>query len=174
MLEFDKGYYCKNGEYIINKQKHQIDKNVRRKDQHFSTRLPYADKKITEFWMNTVNTTYIATEDMFNKLQCLKGKKLKFYKKLSNYFDEIRYKTFKFEEDPFSKNDQVISKIHHEVLLLIKFLQTKPQVKNMNINYYDLFYTVIKNRDEKEKVDDKYENNESDYINYQDCITPNH
>ena len=27
-LEFDKGYYCKNGEYIINKQKHQINKNV--------------------------------------------------------------------------------------------------------------------------------------------------
>ena len=25
-LEFDKGYYCKNCEYIINKQKHQIDK----------------------------------------------------------------------------------------------------------------------------------------------------
>ena len=27
-LEFDKGYYCKNCEYIINKQKHQIDKQV--------------------------------------------------------------------------------------------------------------------------------------------------
>ena len=25
-LEFDKGYYCKNCEYIINKQKHQIEK----------------------------------------------------------------------------------------------------------------------------------------------------
>ena len=25
-LEFDKGYYCKNCEYIINKHKHQIDK----------------------------------------------------------------------------------------------------------------------------------------------------
>ena len=25
-LEIDKGYYCKNWEYIINKQKHQIDK----------------------------------------------------------------------------------------------------------------------------------------------------
>ena len=24
-LEFDKGYYCKNCEYITNKQKHQID-----------------------------------------------------------------------------------------------------------------------------------------------------
>ena len=25
-LDFDKGYYCKNCDYIINKQKHQIDK----------------------------------------------------------------------------------------------------------------------------------------------------
>ena len=31
-----------------------------------------------------------------------------------------------------------ISKIYHEVLLLMKFQQTKPQGKNMNINYYDL------------------------------------
>ena len=37
----------------------------------------------------------------------------------------------------------------------MKFLQTKPQVKNMNINYYDLYYTVVKNRDDKEIVDDK-------------------
>ena len=34
-LEFDKGYYCKNCEYIINKQKHEIDKNVRRQDRDF-------------------------------------------------------------------------------------------------------------------------------------------
>ena len=52
----------------------------------------------------------------------------------------------------------------------MKFLQTKPRVKNMNNNYYDLYYTVIKIRDEKEIVDDNvYEN---DYINYEDFITP--
>ena len=28
--------------------------------------------------------------------------------------------------------------------MLIKFLQTKPQVKNMNTNYYGLKYTKIK------------------------------
>ena len=50
--------------------------------------------------------------------------------------------------DPFAKNGQGISKICHEVLLLMKFSQTKPQVKNMYINYYYLYYTVIKNRDE--------------------------
>ena len=41
-LEFDKGYYCKNCEFIISKQKHQIDKKVLRQDRDFSTRLNYA------------------------------------------------------------------------------------------------------------------------------------
>ena len=44
-LEFDKGYYCTSCEYIINKQKHQIDKKIRRQDHDFSTRLNYANKK---------------------------------------------------------------------------------------------------------------------------------
>ena len=38
-LEFDKGYYCKNCEYIINKQNNQIDKKVLRQERDFSTRL---------------------------------------------------------------------------------------------------------------------------------------
>ena len=50
----------------------------------------------------------------------------------------------------------------------MKFLQTKPQIKNMNSTYYDLYYTVIKNR--KETVND----NENDYINFNEFITPNH
>ena len=33
------------------------------------------------------------------------------------------------DQDPFSKNAHGISKIYHGVLLLMKFLQTKPQVK---------------------------------------------
>ena len=40
---------------------------------------------------------------------------------------------FHFDEDPYSRNAQSIGKFLHEVLLMIKFLQTKPQVKNMNI-----------------------------------------
>ena len=55
----------------------------------------------------------------------------------------------RFDQDPFAKNAQSISKIYHEVLLLMKFLQTKPEVKKINISYYDLYYTVIKNRDVK-------------------------
>ena len=74
---------------------------------------------------------------------------------------------FQFGEDPFSKNAQGNSKFYHEVFLLMKFLQTKPQVKNMKINCYDLFYTVIKNRDEKENVDSQYENI---FINFNDNV----
>ena len=78
----DKSYYCQNCEYIINKQKHQIDKKVLRQDHYFSNRLPYAIKKIREIFINMVNTTYNTTEDMINKLQQLKSKtKLKFCKK---------------------------------------------------------------------------------------------
>ena len=86
--------------------------------------------------MNMINTTYNSTEDMINKLQQLKGKtKLKIYEKISNYYDNM---FIRFDEDPFAKNAQGISKIYHEVLKLIRFLQTRPQVKNMNINFYDL------------------------------------
>ena len=42
----------------------------------------------------------------------------------------------------------------------------------MNINFYDLFYTVIKNRNEKEIVINKNKANENDYINFNDIITP--
>ena len=70
-LEFDKGYYCQNCEYIINKQKHEIDKNVRRQDRDFSTRLDYANKKVREICINMANTTYNSSEDMINKLQSL-------------------------------------------------------------------------------------------------------
>ena len=51
----------------------------------------------------------------------------------------MKNKNFQTQEEPFAKNAQGISKIYHEVLLLKKFLQTKPQIKHMNINYYDLW-----------------------------------
>ena len=125
-------------------------------------------KKVRKIWMKMVNTTYNSTEDLIDKLQQLKGKrKLKFYKKIYKYYDEMKRTNFQTEQRPFSKNSQGISKIYHEALLLMKFLQTKPQVKNMNINYNDLYYTVIKNRVEKD-------NNENDYINFHDIITPHH
>ena len=75
------------------------------------------------------------------------------------------------DEDPFDKNAQGIIKIYHEVLLLMKFLYNKPQVNNMKITYYDLHYTVIKNRDEKDIVDNQYG---KDYFSKNDVIIPNH
>ena len=175
-IEFNKGYYCRNCEYIINKQKHQIDKNVLRQDRDFSTRLNYANKKIREIYINMVNTTYNSTEDMINKLQSLKGKtKLKLYKNISNLYIEMKNRNFQTQDqDPFSRNAQGISKIYHEVLLLMKFLQTKPQVKNMNINYYDLYYTIIKTRDENRDLDNQYNDDENDYIDINNFIIPNH
>ena len=77
----------------------------------------------------------------------------------------------RFDEDPFAKNAQSISKFYHEVLKLMKFLQTKPQVKNLNNIYYDFYYALIRNRDEKEIVDNQYEN---DFISLSDVVIPNH
>ena len=174
-LEYDKGNYCENCEYIISKHKHQIDKKILRQDRDVSTILNYANKKIKEIWMNMVNTTYNSTEDMINKLQQFKGKtKLKFYKNINNYYTEMKNKNFQTQQDPFAKNNPGISKIYHEVLLLMKCLQTKPQVKNMNINYHDLYYTSIKVRDESKDIDNQYENDENDYISLNDVIIANH
>ena len=48
-----------------------------------------------------VNTTYKTTEDMMNKLQELKEKtKLKFYKNISNCYDNM---IMRFDEDPFEE-----------------------------------------------------------------------
>ena len=126
--------------------------------------------------MNMVNTNYDSSEDMINKLQSLKGKtKLKFYKIISNYYIEMKNKNFQtHHEDPFSKNAQGISKIYHEVLLLMKFLQTKPKVKNMNINYYDLYNTVTRIRDKNKDIDNQYENDDNEYLSLNDVIIPNH
>ena len=70
---------------------------------------------------------------------------------------------FQTQQESFGKNVQGISKIYHEVLLLMKILQTKPQVQNMNINCYDLFYTVIKTREENRDIDNQFENDDKDY-----------
>ena len=120
-LEFDTGYYCKNCEYIINKQKHQIDNKVLRQDHDFSARLNYANKK-REICMNMVNTTYNSTQDMIINIQQLKGKtKLKFYKNVSNYCNKLKNKNFQTQQDAFAKNAQGISNIYQELLLLMKF-----------------------------------------------------
>ena len=55
----------------------------------FSSRFPYANKEIRESWMNMVNATYNSTEDMIDKLQCLKGKKVKDCRSISNFRDEM-------------------------------------------------------------------------------------
>ena len=46
----------------------------------------------------------------------------------------MKHKNFQTQEYPFSQNARGFSKIYLEVLLLMKNLQTKRQVKNMIIN----------------------------------------
>ena len=43
----------------------------------------------------------------------------------------------------------------------------------MNVNYFDFYCTIFKNKDEKENVSDEREANENEYILFKDCIIPN-
>ena len=114
------------------------------------------------------NTKYISTQDVIDKLQSLKRKtKLKFYPTVINYSDRMgckrRSKSYDIKENPLSKIAESIRKIYQELLLLMKLLQTKPQVQSFNIEYKDLCYTVIKSRDEKEiETEDEHENDDRD------------
>ena len=149
-------------------------KKILRQDHDFSSRLNYSIKRIREIY---VNIAFFSLDNVIDKLQQLKGRlKLKFYKNIIDYYKEMKNKNFQSNKiDPFSKNAKGVGKIYHEVLLLMEFLQTKPEVKNMNINYHDLYYTVIKTRDENKKTDNQYENDYHDYIDINDfIITPNH
>ena len=86
-----------------------------------------------------------------------------------------KIKIFTFLKNIFLvKKAQGISKIYQEVLLLRKVLQTKPQIKNMNINYHDFYYTVIKVRDENKDIDNQNQNDANDYQSLNDVIKPNH
>ena len=49
----------------------------------------------------------------------------------------------------------------------MKFIKTKTLVRNNNNKYYGLYYTVFKNKDEKELVHNQYEN---DYFNFNDIV----
>ena len=82
--------------------------------------------------------------------------------------------TFQVKEDPFSKNAEGISKIYHKVTFLQKLLQTKPRIKSMNNNCHDLYYTVVKNRDDEEIKIDENQNIEIDYNDFDDFKIPNH
>ena len=84
---FSHGYFCETPEceFIINKQKHQIKKKFLGQNHYFSTRLPYAEKKITESFFDMVNTNYDTTEDKIIELQQLKGTtEMKFRENISD------------------------------------------------------------------------------------------
>ena len=85
----------------------------------------------------------------------------------------MKTKNFQTQQDPFAKNAQGITNIYHEVLLLMKFLQTRPQIKNMNIKQYDLNYTVMKTGDQNKDIHNHYEGDDNEFFNFND-IVPNH
>ena len=92
-------------------------------------------KRYIVFYDNKFKTK----EEMVNKLRSLKvNTKNKISSKY--FFDQMNYmrqsNTFVFE-DPLAKNIQGIGMIMNESLLIMIFLQAKPQMKNKTINSYD-------------------------------------
>ena len=59
--------------------------------------------------------------------------------------------TFQFEEKPFSRGAQGVVFIMHQVLLIMKFLQTKSHVKSKNTRSYDFYYTVVQSLSDEER-----------------------
>ena len=77
----------------------------------------------------------------------------------------MRSITSPFEKDAFADQIEKTNEIYHEELGLRNFLQTKAQVRSLNTKYYDLYYTVIKNRKEKDDVEEQYKINDDDLNN---------
>ena len=68
----------------------KLIKKVRRQDHYFSTRLPFANKKIGEIFYSTANNTYKPKQDKINKIQSLKGiTKVKIYQIISDFYDKM-------------------------------------------------------------------------------------
>ena len=155
MVEYDEYYQCEVCDVIMNKTKKEMGKKVFRQSKNFSTRLPYGEKKLKEIYDNMSQTKYKSYQEMIDKLQLLKGKtKLKYRQNYSNVYSEMQWKrsnnNFQFE-DRFARNKKGIMLIMLEALMLIKFFQTKPYLKNENIDYFDIYYVIILNKLEKEK-----------------------
>ena len=71
---------------------------------------------------------------MIKSIQSSEGKTIsKFDQSINKYSGEMKYLRqsghFHFDEDPFAKNAQKMVKVFHQVILLEKFLETKPQIK---------------------------------------------
>ena len=83
---------------------------------------------------------YNSSQGMNGALQSLKFKiNLKIYANIYKYYDELKYRmesgSFHYEEDIFRKNEEKITKLYPEIIILLKNLQTKPQVKKVKFNF---------------------------------------
>ena len=90
---------------------------------------------------------YNSSQNMIDNSQNSKVKTiLENYPNLKIFYNEKMYRrqsgTFQSEEDLFSKNEERITKLYLQVMLLLKVLLTEPQVKrnNFNFDFQETFY----------------------------------
>ena len=130
---------------MINKNIRLINKYL---DRQWTFQEDYSIKKTTKaINYSFMSRKYRKTKNTIDKINKLKGEtKLKFERNFSIYCDEMNYhrqkRKFSFEEDLFSNIAHSNTRIMHEVLLMMNFLHTKPQIKDKNKIYNDLFYAI--------------------------------
>ena len=90
---------------------------------------------------------YNSSQNMIDNSQNLKVKTTpKNYPNLSIFYNEKMYRrqsgTFQSEKDLFSKNEERITKLYLQVMLLMEVLLTEPQVKrdSFNFDFQETFY----------------------------------
>ena len=83
---------------------------------------------------------YNSPQDRNDTLQSLEFKiNIKIYANISKYYDELKYRrqsgSFHYEEVIFRKNEERITKFYPEIILILKILQTKPQIRKVIFNF---------------------------------------
>ena len=137
--EFNESFYCHMCETIIEKPKDMIPKHIRKKQNKFSGRFNYAERKIKSIIFA------VGDQDIERGLQKLKHKShLKFNQELANLYNEMNsyHSDWKNENiSPMAAGAKGISRLGHEVSVFLRYLSSKGYTKN--INYLDLFYTIL-------------------------------
>ena len=156
LIEYPSHYQCEACDVFIQKSKPEINKKDLRKESFFGIRLPYADKKLKEIYYKLFQKNYTSYKDILIDFKNL-GKKLTLRKNYNEYYKEmqlLRSKNIFPFEDRFAKTEKrKLMIVLLEALMLIRYFQTKPELKTENINYYDMYYTILSVKVKEEKFE---------------------
>ena len=142
LLLYKHEHTCFSCGYDVNKRKHELSKIQRKKN--FINRLQYAEVKKISICVDLYKI-YEGDEydEIYKVLSTLKGKKLKInnilFEKYKNMLESLE-----FEQNHWSRTAEVVYKIGHDSIRLMKKNCFYDRFCNENINYYDLMGSICK------------------------------